>query len=49
MLLSKRGCCVSSHCSATVLMLCAPAFGFSSHAEMFDHKSDTTQADVHYV
>ena len=41
--------CVDSHHSATMLMLCATAFGFLSHADMSDHKSDTTQADVRYV
>ena len=49
MQLLKRSCCVDSHCSATMLMFCATALGFLSHAEMSDHKSDTTQADVHYV
>ena len=49
MQLLKRSCCVDSHCSSTMLMFCATVFGFMSHAEMSDHKSDTTHADVHYV
>ena len=49
MQLWKRTCCIDSHCSATMLMFCATAFGFLSHAEMSNHKSDTTPADVHYM
>ena len=49
MQLLRRNCCVDGHCSATLLMFCATAFGSLSHAEMSNHKSDTTPVDVHYV
>ena len=49
MQLLKRTCCVDSHGSATIFTFCATAFGFLSHAEMSNHKSDTTPVDVHYM